>query len=1017
MRISLFLPVMLVSLTVMAAAGGGVKQPRFLECFRTMQAPVLDGRMDDPCWRDAAVATDFILHQSENKPPLNKTEVRTCYDAENLYFFWTMYEKNMSKLQYGPPEDIRDNLDWNGDVAELFLALGSDLEQYYQLAASPYGARFDAYAKDSFYNADWQVKTGIFADRWTIEMAIPFGALLGHAAFMGTPVPGETWRIQFCRDQGYLHEWSTWRNKEHVSYHYSEYFGTLQFAGSKNTEQIPAVKHDFTEIFFGAKQKFAFTVNLEQPELRALVQLMRDGEIVARQELPIAGKTFTSTLDILQGGKWDMTVEVYQGDQKVYHGFGSRELPPVIETFQSIVRETAADKLRDSHYPGKEAFIQELAALQQESAAAVKSLQNPDALTRAQWNDLVALYTQVQKSWTKVRFVDNLVKIYHGIKEEKPLFALGQANAHAKIYRDSPYQGAINAPLKLAAAGGETESIQLVVIPFGEPLQKVSVQFSALRNADGRQISADNFRWFAIDYVKINDKPPTGSNFYQPYEPDILLEGKAFDIERNTQRPVWLDITLPPGTPAGLYSGSVRVTANQYTVEVPLEITAFGFDIPRETTLKNDFWLSPTLSWEKYYGGFGEAGYSPELHRKHAEVLGRYRINPFVLHHAVYWHPANIKIFREKDGTFSFDFSKWEQFIDTGFEFGGNFFPASMGCSTDFFNRIVADHPVIDRSSGKTGRLRQYLPELAKHQELLQKGDYVGALENNRFYDDFMDAYLKLLKKKELLAISGWEYFDEPNTNVRWDAMLKTHAFLKEKFPEIQLFGYSIEPTVERGLKKSLGYIDIWAPSLYALHNENLRRTIQQRVSKFAERFIFYSCSTKQDSQGNYTPFIHYYQSYLAPRIQAWMAYKYGAEGFMVFMLNSIPQENMPEPGKSGGKWPETEWLAGRWQGTGTLIYPGPDMEAVPSIRMASFRDGFEDFEYFVLLRKLQAYLDETKHPALFQKIDRELVIEESIVKDVYEWTKDLDVINAKRQRLAELIVETQQIIDKERVR
>src|SRR5512138_3699529 len=53
---------------------------------RVGQGPKIDGRLDDPAWRSAAVFVDF--RQVEPHPeggPSEKTELRILYDDANLY--------------------------------------------------------------------------------------------------------------------------------------------------------------------------------------------------------------------------------------------------------------------------------------------------------------------------------------------------------------------------------------------------------------------------------------------------------------------------------------------------------------------------------------------------------------------------------------------------------------------------------------------------------------------------------------------------------------------------------------------------------------------------------------------------------------------------------------------------------------------------------------------------------------------------------------------------------------------
>ena len=329
---------MMCLLALFASADAIPGKERVLTCFRTKTPPVMDGKMDDECWKDATVAENFILHLSESAPA-NQTEVRACYDADNLYFFWTLHEKNMKGMKYGPPEDLRDNIDWNGDAAELFLAPGADRNKYYQFCASPLGSRYDAYIRDRYFNPEWKVKTGLYDDRWTIEMAIPFTAMTRDTEFRGTPARNEQWGLQFCRDQGYLHEWSTWRERESRSFHSPEDFGVLRFAGYKGEEGPVSVTSSGGNISFGPGNKFEFDLSGVPDGLKAVAKMLLNGETVVGKELPLTSNKFSFDIPVTCGGEWTLLVDVYRGGEKLYHGAASKTLPNINETFNAVVRE------------------------------------------------------------------------------------------------------------------------------------------------------------------------------------------------------------------------------------------------------------------------------------------------------------------------------------------------------------------------------------------------------------------------------------------------------------------------------------------------------------------------------------------------------------------------------------------------------------------------------------------------------------------------------------------------------
>ncbi len=53
---------------------------------RVAEPPILDARLDDTVWGDAAVITDFVQRQPlDGAPATELTEVFVAYDSANLY--------------------------------------------------------------------------------------------------------------------------------------------------------------------------------------------------------------------------------------------------------------------------------------------------------------------------------------------------------------------------------------------------------------------------------------------------------------------------------------------------------------------------------------------------------------------------------------------------------------------------------------------------------------------------------------------------------------------------------------------------------------------------------------------------------------------------------------------------------------------------------------------------------------------------------------------------------------------
>jgi hypothetical protein len=142
---------------------------------RTAAPPALDGRLDDACWKDAQVLTDFFKF-STTATPKYRTEVRMAYDDKCLYVAFVGYQDK--KMLYRETGGIRDDRVWCDDAVEFFLNRTDAKEkQFYQAIINPWGDIFDQYNEDAKFNADMTIRTEIQDDRFTIEAAIAWAGL------------------------------------------------------------------------------------------------------------------------------------------------------------------------------------------------------------------------------------------------------------------------------------------------------------------------------------------------------------------------------------------------------------------------------------------------------------------------------------------------------------------------------------------------------------------------------------------------------------------------------------------------------------------------------------------------------------------------------------------------------------------------------------------------------------------------------------------------------------------------
>jgi len=62
---------------------------------RASRPPVVDGVLDEPVWRDAAMLDSFTQQEpTDGAPATERTEVRVLYDAEHVYIGVRAFDSN-----------------------------------------------------------------------------------------------------------------------------------------------------------------------------------------------------------------------------------------------------------------------------------------------------------------------------------------------------------------------------------------------------------------------------------------------------------------------------------------------------------------------------------------------------------------------------------------------------------------------------------------------------------------------------------------------------------------------------------------------------------------------------------------------------------------------------------------------------------------------------------------------------------------------------------------------------------
>lgn len=174
-------------------------------CPKTDTPPEIDGKLDDPAWKNALVVRDFYLLGGGRKVRATvKTEARLTYDDRNVYIAAKCFDKRAAELAMPPKIPVRDKgLKW-GNSIELFLDTDFDRRSYYQFVADLAGNIFDArYYADGRVDEPWTshvvAGTSRSGEAWTLEMAVPLSDLKLHKNLK--TLDGLSWGVNIARNQ------------------------------------------------------------------------------------------------------------------------------------------------------------------------------------------------------------------------------------------------------------------------------------------------------------------------------------------------------------------------------------------------------------------------------------------------------------------------------------------------------------------------------------------------------------------------------------------------------------------------------------------------------------------------------------------------------------------------------------------------------------------------------------------------------------------------------------------------
>lgn len=177
-----------------AVIGGGMQKS--VAIVRTDTPPIIDGRLDDAAWQNAAIVDDLHeLQPIEYAPASERTVIRLTYSDDALYIGAMLYDSD--------PEQITARIMrqgeflWSDDYFSLILDPFHDRRSGYRFLTNPNGVRQEGLYQNVTdqqwnWNGIWRTASSMTEEGWMTEIEIPFKTI----AFDPN---NDTWGINFRR--------------------------------------------------------------------------------------------------------------------------------------------------------------------------------------------------------------------------------------------------------------------------------------------------------------------------------------------------------------------------------------------------------------------------------------------------------------------------------------------------------------------------------------------------------------------------------------------------------------------------------------------------------------------------------------------------------------------------------------------------------------------------------------------------------------------------------------------------
>ena len=498
-------------------------------------------------------------------------------------------------------------------------------------------------------------------------------------------------------------------------------------------------------------------------------------------------------------------------------------------------------------------------------------------------------------------------------------------SSYVNVFRDFTIEEDDARKANFVTAKNEYESVQ-IVLRSSKTFTIEDVQFTDL-TCGSNTIDKSNLKYNYVEYIRAVFNSPNVAKSSMIREapesfPDALSNEKTVEVGALDAQPIWVTLYVPKTTEAGTYTGKVTVVTNKGNIDVPVNAEVNDVVVPDAGSDESQYDI---IFWQMIIGaGFGKTyadSHASDIMVKTfgcerwtdewwkivgniADVMKENRLN------TLYIPTVQLLLdggsVRNEDGTWTFNFSKFDEYI-----------------------QFFLDRGVVNRFMGymmMTGGNTNCIKREADGRSCTGTIKFDSA-DSDAWFDAYLPALYAHLHEK------GWDtrwtqcLRDEPPTDSASVAQYKRLASIYKKHMKEIPFG---DPTQTNENSQML--LDMNAPTLIPLIA--IRNDHPSWYANLDEnqRVYTYSCVIPQTTYLNRFIDMPVYYG----RSIAWWNYNVGANGYLHWGLMAWQRKI-------------TDFALGDT----ASIYPDVANNTVKSsIRMASLRDGAEEYELLKLLAK-----------------------------------------------------------------